>query len=294
MLKSLGSSCFPTHRNRALGSLQCPEYSLINNPPDNSPTQSAPMYRHYLLATCSALIAISLGTAQAQDSKREPMVPDQGAKFTPIQIDTTGDGWVELGKDDFQRANCDEETWTWEGPLVHCTGKPVGVLRSKKKYRNLEFVGWWRHLSYAGNSGFFLWTPDNALEGLPPNRLPDAGIEVQVLDTGYTEQYEKSSGKKATWFTTHGDIFPVGRSKLTPFPPLSPDGSRSYPKGNFSKPSPEWNFYYVRAINGEVRLWVNGHEVSGGKDANPAEGYLCLESEGAPVEFRNIRIRELP
>ena len=189
MLKSLGSSCFATHRNRALGSLQCSEYSFINTPPDTSPTQSAPMYRHYLLATCCALLAISLGTAQAQDSKREPMVPDQGAKFTPIQIDTTGDGWVELGKDDFQRANCDEETWTWEGPLVHCTGKPVGVLRSKKKYRNLEFVGWWRHLSYAGNSGFFLWTPDNALEGLPPNRLPDAGIEVQVLDTGYTEQY---------------------------------------------------------------------------------------------------------
>jgi hypothetical protein len=59
-------------------------------------------------------------------------------------------------------------------------------------------------------------------------------------------------------------------------------------------PSPQWNSYYVRAINGEVRLWVNGHEVSGGSGAVPAEGYLCLESEGAPVEFRNIRIRELP
>jgi len=45
------------------------------------------------------------------------MVPEQGTKFTPIQIDTTGDGWIELGKDDFQRANCDEATWTWDGPL---------------------------------------------------------------------------------------------------------------------------------------------------------------------------------
>ena len=117
---------------------------------------------------------------------------------------------------------------------------------------------------------------------------------MQVLDHGYTEQYEASSGKKATWFTTNGDIFPVGRSKLKPFPPLSPDGSRSFPKSNHSLGTPEWNFYYVRAIQGEVRLWVNGHEVSGGSGANPAEGYLCLESEGAPVEFRNIRIRELP
>ncbi|MEC7597094.1 MAG: family 16 glycoside hydrolase, partial [Planctomycetota bacterium] len=49
-----------------------------------------------------------------------------------------------------------------------------------------------------------------------------------------------------------------------------------------------------RAINGEVRLWVNGHEVSGGTDCQPAEGYLCLESEGSPIQFRKIRIRELP
>ncbi len=244
-----------------------------------------------------SLLALTLwtniGTNQAQDLT--PIAtPEIGAASAFIQIDTTAPGWVELGKDDFQRANCDEETWTWDGPLVHCTGKPVGVLRSKKKYRNLEFVGWWRHLSHGGNSGFFLWTPDEALEGLVPNRLPNAGIEVQVLDHGYTEQYEKSSGKKATWFTTHGDIFPVGKSKLKPFPPLSPDGSRSFPKGEFSKPSPNWNFYYVRAINGEVRLWVNGHEVSGGNQADPPEGFLCLESEGAPVEFKNIRIRELP
>lgn len=230
------------------------------------------------------------GTSFAQENKTTSGASTQAT----VILDTTGSDWVELGASDFVRANCDEATWTWDGPTVHCTGKPVGVLRSKKKYRNLEFVGWWRHLSKGGNSGFFLWTPEDALEKLVPNRLPDAGIEVQVLDHGYTEQYETSSGKKATWFTTNGDIFPVGRSKLKPFPPLSPDGSRSFPKSNHSLGTPEWNFYYVRAIQGEVRLWVNGHEVSGGSGANPAEGYLCLESEGAPVEFRNIRIRELP
>ena len=41
----------------------------------------------------------------------------------------------------------------------------------------------------------------------------------------------------------------------------------------------------MRCINGEVRLWVNGEEVSGGTNIRPATGYLCLESEGAPVEF---------
>ena len=46
--------------------------------------------------------------------------------------------------------------------------------------------------------------------------------------------------------------------------------------------------------NGEVRRWVNGEDVSGGTGCQPAFGYLCLESEGSPVEFRNLRIRELP
>ncbi|MGA1392323.1 MAG: family 16 glycoside hydrolase, partial [Phycisphaerales bacterium] len=56
----------------------------------------------------------------------------------------------------------------------------------------------------------------------------------------------------------------------------------------------EWIHYYIRAINGEVRLWVNGREVSGGSECTPRSGYLCLESEGSPVEFRGLRLRELP
>jgi hypothetical protein len=39
---------------------------------------------------------------------------------------------------------------------------------------------------------------------------------------------------------------------------------------------------------------VNGKEVSGGEGCNYRKGYLALESEGAPVEFRNLRIKELP
>ncbi|MFT3880635.1 MAG: DUF1080 domain-containing protein [Gemmatales bacterium] len=115
-----------------------------------------------------------------------------------------------------------------------------------------------------------------------------------MLDHGYTEQYEKSSGKKATWFTTNGDVFPVGSSKMKPFAPVSPDGSRSFPRKNLSKGINEWNHYYVRAINGEIRLWVNGEEVSGGNHIEPRTGYLCLESEGSPIEFKEIRLRELP
>jgi hypothetical protein len=168
------------------------------------------------------------------------------------------------------------------------------VIRSEKPYTNFELVTEWQHKTSGGNSGIFVWTAEEALQDLPPGKLPPGGIEVQVLDHGYTEQYEKSSGKKADWFTTNGDVFPVGTAKMKPFEPTSPGGERSFPRKNLSKGVGQWNHYYIRAINGEIRLWVNGEEVSGGNQCQPATGFLCLESEGAPVEFKNLRIRELP
>lgn len=220
--------------------------------------------------------------------------PPDETPLPKAHIDGTGIGWRTLSGDDFQNVNCAPDTWNWrEDGSVHCTGTPVGVIRTKQAFTNFELVLEWRHLKPAGNSGVFLWAIEESMTDLAPGKLPH-GIEVQVLDNAFTEQYEKSSGRKGDWFTTHGDVFPVGAAKLKPFPPTSPDGSRSFPRKNLSKSSPEWNHYYIRAVNGEVRLWVNGEEVSGGNAANPASGPICLESEGSPVEFRNIRVRELP
>lgn len=209
-------------------------------------------------------------------------------------IDGNGTGWRALGEKDFTPVNGEPDTWSWKDGVAHCTGKPVGVSRSQKEYTNFELVAEWKHVESGGNSGIFVWTSPDSLKGLKPGKLPTCGIEVQILDPGFTEKWEKQTGKKADWFTTKGDVFYVGTARMKPFPPTSPDGSRSFPSKNLTKSHGEWNHYYVRAINGEIRLWVNGEEVSGGHDAEPRTGYMCLESEGAPVEFRNIRIRELP
>src|SRR5262245_39526556 len=209
-------------------------------------------------------------------------------------IDGAGPGWRALTESDFTNVNCAPDTWAWKNDLLTCTGQPIGVMRTRQIFTNFEMVLEWRHLKSAGNSGVFVWVPEDALKDLKPGVLPQYGIEVQILDHGFAEQYEKRTGKKGDWFTTNGDIFAVGKTKLKPFPPLSPNGSRSFPRKNLSKGINEWNHYYVRAINGELRLWVNGEEVSGGSGAEPRAGYLCMESEGSPIEFRNIRIRELP
>lgn len=218
--------------------------------------------------------------------------PQGTSAVTRAFIDGSGPGWKTLGENDFAGVNGNADTWTWKEGLLVSTGMPIGVLRTRQKYTNFEMVIEWRHLKPAGNSGVFVWVPEQALAQLKSGVLPDYGIEVQMLDHAFRDQYEKS-GRKGDWFTTHGDIFAVGKSKLTPFPPVSPNGSRSFPRKELSRGAGEWNHYYVRGINGELRLWVNGEEVSGGTGADPRTGYLCLEAEGSPVEFKNIRVREV-
>jgi hypothetical protein len=59
------------------------------------------------------------------------------------------------------------------------------------------------------------------------------------------------------------------------------------------KPVGEWNDWRVVAVGDCVTFWCNGQrawEVRGFKDRR---GYLGLQAEGAPMEFRRIRIKEL-
>jgi len=204
-------------------------------------------------------------------------------------VDGTGFGWRALTADDFTKVNSADDTWAWKEGVLHCTGRPVSVMRTKREFTNFELVCEWMHLKSAGNSGIFVWTTPESIDRLTKAGKPGLphGIEVQVLDLEY-------GGKnKADWYTSHGDVFPVG-TQMKPFPPVAPNGKRSFPSKQLSKGINEWNHYYVRAINGEVRLWVNGEEVSGGTGCKPSTGYLCLESEGSPIQFKNLRIRELP
>ena len=170
----------------------------------------AASFRLRLLAI-SCLLAISATLALGMSDER--------SDFPKAFLDGTGPGWRALGEDDFVNVNCDPDTWSWKDGVIHCTGQPVGVMRTKKPLTNFELVAQWRHLRSGGNSGIFVWAAEKSLEGIKPGSLPRGGIEVQILDHGFREQYEKRSKKKGDWFTTHGDVFAVGTSKMKPFPP---------------------------------------------------------------------------
>ena len=193
------------------------------------------------------------------------------------------DGWVDLfnGKDlsNWVNVNCAPETWSVVDGVIRCTGKPIGALRTPRMYENFEMEVEWRHMKNAGNAGIFIWASPIAAKGQPFLRA----IEVQVLDHGYGN---------TKGYTTHGDVFPIHGSTMVPLG--RHNGMRSFPSEERSKPSPEWNHYLITAKDGKLRLSVNGKEVSGGDDCNWRKGYVGLESEGSPTEWRKVRIRELP
>jgi hypothetical protein len=165
--------------------------------------------------------------------------------------------------------------------MIHCTGLPTGALRTTRQYENFVLELEWRHLRSGGNSGVFIWASPIAAPGVPFLRA----IEVQVLDHGFNVP------GKNEWYTTHGDVFPIHGSTMNPFG--RHNGMRSFPSEERSKGTPEWNQYQIVCSSGVIRLSVNGKEVSGGENCSYRKGYVGLESEGAPIDFRNIRIKEL-
>lgn len=59
------------------------------------------------------------------------------------------------------------------------------------------------------------------------------------------------------------------------------------------KPAGQWNIYDIRCMGESCTLAVNGAIVNTAK-VGLTRGYVGLESEGYPIEFRNLELRELP
>ncbi|MES2568759.1 MAG: DUF1080 domain-containing protein [Verrucomicrobiota bacterium] len=203
--------------------------------------------------------------------------------FSAVAAELEEEGFVPLfnGRDlsNWVNVNCAPDTWGVRDGLIVCTGKPIGALRTVRQYENFILEVDWRHLTSGGNAGIFIWASPKAAPGVPFLR----SIEVQVLDHGYgnTDSH-----------TTHGDVFPIHGATMVPFGPHT--GMRSFPTERRSNPSPQWNHYRIVCQSGVIRLHVNGKEVSGGENCLWRKGYIGLESEGAPTEWRNLRIKELP
>jgi len=186
----------------------------------------------------------------------------------------------------WMQVNTKDDTWKIQGDELICSGHPIGVIRSEKRYDNFILHIEWKHMEPGGNSGTFVWSDAEPGE----NRLPD-GVEVQMLELEWPFLHKDRNGQPRPLAYVHGELFGVGGVQTTPD---NPRGRRSKSIENRCLPKGQWNTYDVVAVDGVIKLAVNGKFVNGISHSTQRKGYLCLESEGAEIHFRNIKILELP
>ncbi len=182
--------------------------------------------------------------------------------------------------------NTDPDTWKRNKDLLICSGKPIGVMRSENQYENFILEIEWKHMEAGGNSGVFVWSDARPDE---KSRLP-AGVEVQMLELDWVNQNVRE-GVTPPIAYVHGELFGVGGVETVPD---NPRGTRSKSIENRCKGKGEWNSYTVVCVDGVIKLSVNGKFVNGISKSTVRKGYLCLESEGAEIQFRNLKIVKLP
>jgi len=182
--------------------------------------------------------------------------------------------------------NTNPDTWMINKDLLICAGQPIGVIRSEKQYENFILQIEWKHMEAGGNSGVFVWSDAKPDE---KSRLP-GGVEVQMLELDWVNKNIRD-GVKPPIAYVHGELFGVGGVETVPD---NPRGTRSKSIENLCKGKGEWNSYTVVCVDGVIKLSVNGKFVNGISKSTIRKGYLCLESEGAEIHFRNLKIIELP
>lgn len=226
-------------------------------------------------------LALSILSSSIVGAGEEASIPQSA----PVPL-----GFVSLfnGKDltNWVDVNTSPETWSVRDGLLVCSGKPIGVMRSARQYENFILVIEWRHMEAGGNSGVFLWS-----DAVPQqSRLPK-GMEVQMLELEWPRINAKADGTPQHPGYVSGELFGAGGMRAVP---ENPRGNRSMSHEMRCKGKGEWNRYVVVAVDGTVKLSINGKFVNGIREADLRKGYLCLEAEGAEIHFRRIEIMELP
>ncbi len=159
-------------------------------------------------------------------------------------------------------------SWRVEDGMVRCTGKPNGFLRSRKVYRNFIFRAEWRFQAEG-------WTQ-------APGKWPNAGF---FINAGAVRDGWPMSQEVQGHFGEAGSLFGVRGGKIT--------GAWRGPMVKDRPPLGSWDRYEITQRDGHVRVGLNGKLVNEGSDAFPSEGNVCLQSEGWPVDYRNVEIKEL-
>lgn len=152
-----------------------------------------------------------------------------------------------------------------EGNL-YISGKPFGYIRTDKKYGDYRLHTEWRWVEEGSNSGLFQRVQDG-------DKVWAEAIECQLC-SGKAGDYVMLGGAKIEDIECVGE-FPVKERA-----------------GDFENPVGEWNSAEIVCRGKEIEVYING-KFQNKCTGEHTEGYIAMQSEGGPIEFRNIYIEAL-
>ncbi|MHC4508488.1 MAG: 3-keto-disaccharide hydrolase [Planctomycetota bacterium] len=166
-----------------------------------------------------------------------------------------------------------DQIWSVRGGVVHCSGQRNGYMRTKDKYADYRLHLEWRWPAEPTNSGVLL-------HAAGPDKVWPRSIECQ-LKAG-----------------SAGDIVLMNGAGLTANERDWQDTSKQFvvirkKEASSEKPPGQWNAYDIHCEKDAIRCFVNGVLQNEGTRATQSTGWICLQSEGGPIEFRNIYIEPL-
>lgn len=165
-----------------------------------------------------------------------------------------------------------EEVWSVKDGVLHCTGKPVGYLITKKNdFENYVLSLEWRWPGQGGNNGVLVHVTKPEALGVWPKSLEvqlQSGEAGDFWVIGTTLEIEKPEGR----------IEDRRHKNLT-------DGSE--------KPLGEWNTMEITCQGDEITVKVNGELVNHATKLSQSKGAIALQSEGTPIEYREIVLKPL-
>lgn len=165
-----------------------------------------------------------------------------------------------------------EEVWSVEDGVLKCTGNPPGYLRTlKEDYHDYVLELEWRWPGQGGNNGVLVHTTTPGALGVWPK-----SIEVQLQDGNA------------------GDFWIIG-TELKVENEEERRSGRRYRNlvDDVEKPLGEWNSFQITCRGDEIFVKVNGRLVNHATDCSVTHGAIALQSEGTPIEYRDIRLRLL-
>jgi hypothetical protein len=157
--------------------------------------------------------------------------------------------------------------FTVQNGVVHISGNPFGYMRTKESYSDYKLHVEWRYPGEASNSGVFI-------HGQTPDTIWLKCVECQL-----------KAGSAGDFVCMNGTDMNERTDKTNRMVKKLADSSE--------KPNGEWNTMEVVCNTNTIEVSVNGVLQNKGTNVNVSKGFICLQSEGKDVEFRNVFLTKL-